>query len=191
MGCVFCCAREAYAQAVHYDFEIVAPEPYRTLIGNNIDLARWRDNPLLDEPQLQRLAEKTPEQIRHVLETEGYYAPRIESSLTKSEGVWRARYVVELGDAVLVRKTQIEFSGAIAQASGEPSPATLRSAWPLRDGSRFRHAEWEQAKIGLLRDLTAKRYLGAHLKASHAEVDPPAHRADLFVDVDSGPIVKL
>ena len=181
----------AQGEGVRYVLEIEGPEPYRTLIDNHIDLARWKDNPLLDEPQLQRLAEKTPDEIKRLLETEGYYSAKVSPSLTQKEGVWHAHFKVELGERVHVEKTDIAFTGAINEHPGEPSPATLRGNWGLKSGAPFRHADWEAAKHALLRDLTAKRYLGARITSSRAAVDPATQRADLAVGVDSGPVVRL
>jgi translocation and assembly module TamA len=40
---------------------------------------RWRGNPRLDIEQLQRLVRTTPEQIKTLVATEGYYTPKVSS----------------------------------------------------------------------------------------------------------------
>src|SRR5258708_14774319 len=54
-------------------------------------------------------------------------------------------------------------------------------------GQPFRQEEWEAAKRTAVRELAGWRYAAASITASRAAVDPAAHRADLVVELASGP----
>ena len=63
---------------------IEAPRPLDELLEDNLDLVRWRGNPRLDRDQLQRLVRNTPDQVRTLVATEGYYSPNVTAALDTS-----------------------------------------------------------------------------------------------------------
>jgi translocation and assembly module TamA len=154
---------------------------------------RWRGNPRLDIEQLQRLVRLAPEQVKTLIATEGYYSPRVSAGLDTSGSQPVARVIVDPGQPVLVGDVDLELRG-FAPADPKATsfdPATLRNAWALPVGRRFRQADWEAAKSRLLRQVIQTRYPRAQLVDTSATVDPEVHRALLKVVLDSGPEVHF
>jgi translocation and assembly module TamA len=180
-----------------YTVRIDAPRNLRELLENNLDLMRWRGNARMDLEQLQRLVRVAPEQVKTLIATEGYYTPQVSASLDTSGSKPVVRVIVEPGQPVNVTDVDIELRGFAAADKGTGSTtapldaAALRTTWTLPVGGRFRTADWEGAKRGLLRRVTQTRFPRAQLLDSSATVDPDKHSAVLKVVLDSGPEVRL
>ncbi|WP_229443018.1 autotransporter assembly complex protein TamA [Massilia psychrophila] len=183
----------AYAQGVSYTVRIDAPRPLEELLQDNLDLVRWRGNPRLDRDQLQRLVKNTPDQVRTLVATEGYYSPNVTAALNTSGAALEARVMVDPGQPVLVGDVDLVLQGfePLAPTSVKFDADALRRRWSLGVGQRFRQADWEVAKRNLLRQVMQTRYPRAQLVESNATVDPDMRRALLRVVVDSGPEVQL
>ncbi len=180
----------AAQERVRYRVELEVPDVQRALLADNLDIFKWRGNPDVDLSFLRRLHARTPEQIKTLLATEGYYAPRIDAALGRDGELWVARYDVVLGEPVRVAAVDIDLAGHLAQPApqAEAQRARLRELWPLAPGSVFRQADWEAGKRALLRALVVERYPAAQLADSQATVDPKSRTARLRVVVDSGPL---
>jgi translocation and assembly module TamA len=183
----------ALAQGVDYTVRIEAPRQLEELLENNLDLVRWRGNPRLDRDQLQRLVKNTPDQVRTLVATEGYYSPKVSAELEASGAALVARVVVDPGQPVVVGDVDLVLRGfePIAPGGARIDADSLRARWGLPVGQRFRMADWEAAKRGLLRQVAQERYPRAQLSESSAVVDPDVYRALLKVEVDSGPEVHF
>jgi len=183
----------ASAQGISYTVRIDAPPPLDELLQENLDLVRWRGNPRLDRDQLQRLVKNTPDQVRTLVATEGYYSPSVSAALSLDRAEPEARVMVNPGQPVLVGDIDLVLQGfePFAPTSVKFDTDALRRRWSLGVGQRFRQADWEQAKRSLLRQVMQARYPRARLLDSNATVDPDVHRALLRVVVDSGPEVHL
>jgi len=179
---------------LNYTVRIDAPRALRELLENNLDLMRWRGNARMDLEQLQRLVRVAPEQVKTLIATEGYYMPQVSAGLDTSGATPVVRVLVETGPAVTVSDVDIELRGFAAADKGSAAPmdaAALRERWAMPVGARFRTADWEGAKRGLLRQVTQTRFPRAQLLDSSATVDPDQHTAVLKVVLDSGPEVRL
>jgi translocation and assembly module TamA len=181
------------AQGVNYTVLIEAPRPLDELLENNLDLVRWRGNPRLDRDQLQRLVKNTPDQVRTLVATEGYYSPKVSGGLETRGAELVARVMVDPGQPVLVGDVDLVLRGfePIAAGAVKFDADALRSRWALPVGQRFRMADWEAAKRSLLRQVMQERYPRAQLAETSAMVDPDVYRALLKVVVDSGPEVHF
>lgn len=87
----------------------------------------------------------------------------------------------------------ITFDGAITKQaeSAKPGIEQLKKGWELPVGSVFRMADWEAAKISLLRQVTRVRYPRAELEDTKAIVNPETHEVTLKVVINSGDPVKF
>ncbi|MGJ7916066.1 autotransporter assembly complex protein TamA [Massilia sp. LXY-6] len=180
-------------RAVRYEVRIEAPRNLRELLEKNLDLERWRGNPRVDLEQLQRLVRNAPEEAKTLVATEGYYSPKISSGLDTSGGTPVARVIVDPGVPVTVGDVDIELRGFVPfdKGSAPVDAAALRNRWTLPVGARFRTADWESAKRGMVRQIAQSRFPRAQLIDSSATVDPDTHRALLKVVIDSGPDVHF
>jgi len=185
-------ATAAQAQGVSYRVAIDAPSPLDDLLEQNLDLLRWRGNPRLDMDQLQRLVKAVPEQAGTLIATEGYYSPRVAATLDTSGAEAVARIVVDPGAPTVVGDVDLVLKGFEPIGGAKPfDAADLRQRWSLPVGSRFRQADWEAAKRGLLRQVVQVRYPRARMTESSAIVDPDVQRALLKVVLDSGPEARF
>jgi translocation and assembly module TamA len=188
-------AAEAAREAVKYTVRIDAPEALETLLENNLDLVRYRDNPRTDREQLQRLVRGAPEQVKTLIATAGYYTPQVSARLDTSSATPAVIVTVEPGEPVLVGSVDLELQGFKPMPASSTGPAfdadALKASWTLKEGEIFRQSEWETAKRGLLRQVVQTRYPRAQISESLATVDPEAHRAALRVVLDSGPEMRF
>jgi translocation and assembly module TamA len=191
-ACLFIQAAFAQEPGINYTVQINAPRELADLLRDNLDLVRWRGNPRIDLPQLQRLVKDAPAQVLTLVETEGYYAPRIEARLDTSGKAPVARISVDPGQPARVGKVDIELRGFATSGRGvQFDAAGLRGDWRMPVGAQFRQADWEAAKRSLLRAAAARRFARAQLGETRATVDPAAHSVALHIVVDSGPDVHF
>lgn len=183
----------AHAQGEAYGVTIEAPQALRRLLEDNLPVVRWQKNEQIDHAQLRLLYRKTPDEVKKLLETEGYFSPEVDMRMETAGEKDEITITVRPGEPVLVAGVEIVFTGAIAQqeASVRPKESDLRERWALHEGMRFRQADWEAAKGALLRQVRRVRYPRARMTKSQAEVDPDTRRAVLRVEIDSGSPVRF
>jgi translocation and assembly module TamA len=177
------------AQQVNYDVEIIVPDGYRPLLEEHLDISKWRDNPRMDLDQFRQIFGKTPDSIRELLATEGYYSPHITSSLEEKQGKWQARFSVDPAQPMVVSRFDLKVTGAFADGSQENEAwlQNIRAHLPLQPGMIFRQEEWEDAKRAALKVLLVERYPTAEITSSLATVNPDTGQAELSVVLNSGP----
>lgn len=188
-----CWGFAAPALGAAYQVELEAPDALRRLLEENLDLYRWRDDPSLGEDQLRQLERTVPDEVRALLETDGYYAADIRVELDVSEHPPRFRLWVRPGEPVRVAEYRLALEGAVnedAQARHRLT-AALDADWPMKPGARFRHAAWEAAKRAALVSLLSDRYPSARIAASRATVDPATGKVWLELTLDSGPAYQF
>ncbi|TSA11399.1 MAG: outer membrane protein assembly factor, partial [Betaproteobacteria bacterium] len=177
----------AGAQAFNYAVELEVPDAYRELLQQHLEIYTSRENPRMNADQLRLLVGRTPDGIRELLATEGYYSPAIESSLEERQGAWVARLIVDPGKVSRVAAVELELVGVIAANEHGARLATMRERWPLPEGMVFRQAKWEEAKRSVLQLLLTEQYPAARIASSQATVDPNTQKVTLQVALDSGP----
>lgn len=173
-----------------YQVEITGVDgPLVSLLDKHLEIFRHQENPELDQEELQRLVNITPQQIRDLLATEGYFSPRVETALSMAGERPVARFHIEPGEPTRVGTVEILFSGEIAQGPGadEPRMNRLRRQWALKQGEIFRQEDWDSAKNALLKNLLVRDFPAATIASSEAKIDPQARTATLTVEADSGP----
>jgi translocation and assembly module TamA len=180
---------------------VQAPPELQTLLLRHLDIVRLgdlaRDDASIDDGEWTRLIEAAPAQARELLQTEGYFAPRIEVQRRPGSGrgdLGDVELIVDTGPRAIVTRTRLEMQGdleAAAEAGNEAARAltqSLRQDWPMPPGSAFRNADWSDAKASTLARLRAAGYVAATWSGTAAEVDPLEHTVRMFVVADSGPL---
>jgi translocation and assembly module TamA len=179
----------AFAEGIAFRVDVEAPRALRELLQEHLDVVRRSAEKELTAAEVRRLYTRATEQIRQLLATEGYFAPRIDSTLDDAAIPWTLRFEVDPGKRAIVRDVDLRFVGAVEV----PSPhnidrlTRLRAEWKLEPGMPFRSADWEAAKRETLQELTVFLYPTAKLLDSRATVDPETGAVDLFAEFDSGP----
>ena len=180
-----------------YEIDIVAPDEVRPLLKNFLDLSRFQNAPAtegINTAELDRLVAAAPAQARTLLETEGYFDAKVQvTRSTGAKGLPLLRVQVDVGPRTLVDALTLQAEGALQSAAeaGKPQAveqlAALRRQWPLQPGQPFRQSAWSNAKNTSIANLRAEGYPAADWKNTSAQVDAPAHIAQLSLVVDSGP----
>lgn len=177
------------AAPFQYEIALEAPLTLRPLLQENLDLYRWRGRERMNVEQLQRLVQLAPQQIRELLSTEGFYAPKIDAQMEPKGSAWLVQVTVEPGEATRVANIDLQVLGAFADGSAESRSRLnfMRATWRLRKDEVFRHEAWESAKRNALKSLILERYPTAFIADSLATVNPETHSVDLQVRFNSGP----
>ena len=139
-----------------------------------------------DEADEERELRRAERGVREALATEGYFDPRLRFEPVTGRAE-RYRLIIELGPLTRVETAQLKFTGALSEPRFAQRADRLRAAWPLKPGTPFRSADWEQAKVRLLAATEEHDFAGARIVDSSAEVHPETATAMLVVELDSGP----
>ncbi len=179
----------ALAQQLAYDLKLNVPVAYRELLEDNLDISKWRTDPNMDSDRLKQVLSKTPDSIRDLLATEGYFSPQITSTIDKQPGKWLVRFDIDPGKPVLVSSFNLIVIGAFLDDSAENDARLqrIRKQLPLQPGMIFRQAAWEDSKRSALTDLLIQRYPTATIESSVATINPDTREAELSIVLDSGP----
>jgi translocation and assembly module TamA len=173
---------------LQYRVEIDAPAEMARTLRQGLNLARWQDDPQMTPEQLRRLAEEAVREARETAATEGYFSPDVQLAIDERSEPWIVRLSVDPGARTQIGEIDIHFHGpATEDEQARELLRRVRSGWTLRRGQPFRQADWEAAKRAALRELSRWRYAGARVAHSRALVDPATRRANLLVELDSGP----
>jgi len=150
-------------------------------------LGRFTLSPDADEADEERELRRAERAVREALATEGYFDPTLRFEPLAPDASPRYRLVVDLGRVTRVRTADLRFTGTITSPEFAERLAQLQAAWPLKPGTPFRSADWEQAKLRLLAATEERDFAGARIADSSARVEPETASADLVVELDSGP----
>lgn len=184
------CLAVAQAQAgIEYSVEIDAPSDLAQLLRDNLDLLESQKDPDVDQSWLEALVKSTPDEAKKLLETEGYFGAKVDTTLESGN---RVRVKVSPGEPVLIDDVTIRLDGDIRQESDyQQRLAQVLEAWTLPMGAPYRQADWDAGKRAVLRRLQADRFPRARIVSSEARIDPATRRATLEVKLDSGPLIAF
>ncbi len=186
----FFCALISAGSAHALTVEIDAPDDLKPLLTQHLEAARAaRLGEALSEEERVRLRARSLESARELLATEGYFSPKIDSAMTRTDNDILLRFTVSPGPLTRVRAVNIGFSGALAAAesANQRRRDRIEHQFALQPPMPFRQADWDAAKSAVLRPLLAAAYPAAQLSLSQARIDPATQTADLSLNIDSGP----
>ncbi|MGE3376533.1 MAG: autotransporter assembly complex family protein [Vicinamibacteria bacterium] len=182
----------AMAAGIAYDVDIEAPPELADALREGLDIVRWQGDPQMSPELLRRLAEEAVADAREAAAAEGYFSAEAAASIDEGAQAWRVSLRVVPGERTRVAAIDIGFRGPVATDpdAGE-ALARVRRAWPLRTGAPFRQADWEDAKLRAVAELSAWRYAAARVASSEARIDPATREARLSVTLESGPAFRF
>ena len=183
----------ALAQTPRFNVEILGAGELTPLLEAHLPIARATRDTAINEDEWQSLARRSPQQIKALLSTEGYFSAQVRSEESTDHRAYLVRFHINPGKPVRVTDIALEFTGAIETSNRNKSSRvqTLRHQWSLQPGERFTQSAWDKAKTTLLSQLLEKDFPAARIIESYAEIDPPTHSARLRVMIDSGPAFTL
>jgi translocation and assembly module TamA len=187
-------AAEAAARP-SFDLDIRAPQAVRDLLERHLSLRRYREVSDLEDAELARLISLAEREVRELVATLGYFTPNVFIAREPGSGpVPRVIVAVDPGEPATVAGVAIDFEGDIAQTSDADAILQrdgIRSGWRLPVGRKFTENAWTEAKADAVRELVARRYPAGRMSYSLADIDAQAHRAQLGLRLDSGPLFRL
>jgi translocation and assembly module TamA len=187
--------KDAEPEVSAFDIEVRAPEPFKSLLEQHMELKRYRAVTDLDDAELARLLQLATNNVRNLIATLGYFSPKVVITReTAASGRPTIVVGVEPGVLTLVAKTDFLFTGDINNSNDPDVQAqrqTIENNWRLPPGQSFTQQTWDGAKTQALRDLVVRRYPAGRLSQSLADIDAPMRSANLSLTLDSGPLYRL
>jgi translocation and assembly module TamA len=123
-------------------------------------------------------------EVQSALRPFGYYEPQVESSVSDlGHGDWRITININPGKPVLVANIDVRVDGP---GESDPLFQRIRQHLPLHDGERLSHPAYESIKTDLQRTAATYGYLDARLIRNELVVDPPNHKANIALELDTG-----
>jgi translocation and assembly module TamA len=160
-------------------------EELRTNVLTYLSLERYKKGGAdLNADTIERLHNRVEREVQSALRPFGYYEPQVESSVSDlGRGDWRITININPGKPVLVAHIDVHVDGP-----GESDPLFQRILrhLPLHDGDRLNHAAYESIKTDLQRTAATYGYLEARLIRNELVVDPPNHKANIALELDTG-----
>lgn len=149
-----------------------------------LSIEQQKNHLLMSVGRLQRLHKKAIAEISTALQPYGYYRPRIDSSLTKSEsGEWQASYIIDPGQVIPIAEFNFTISTEVAE---DPAFVDLLQENTLQSGAAFSHLEYEKFK-GSLAKLAAERgYFDAGFTDHRVEIDLNHYLARIHLNFVGG-----
>ena len=144
-----------------------------------------------DGGEVDRLRRRAHDATVSALETQGYFSPVVTLEVGEDYAGETWDIIIEPGPRTEVRNVDLAFSGQITRPEFEGRVRQAREAWPLEPGEVFINSEWSRAKTALLDEINTRDFYFARITHSQATVEAEAARADLAVEIDSGPRVRL
>lgn len=183
--CLIGLATAGAAQAaIRIEVEGVDAELRRN-VTQLLSLERYKDRDRIEPDAVERLYRRVDDETREALRPFGYYEPKITSSLQarNNNRDWDVRIQIVPGQPVLLDRISVVVKGP---GGSDLNFTTLTSNLPLRSGERLQHAVYERVKGELQRIASTYGYLDARMVRSDLLVDPATHKADVFLEIESG-----
>ncbi len=170
--------------AIRIEIEGVDAELRRN-VTELLSLERYKDRDRIEPDAVERLYRRVDDETREALRPFGYYEPKITSSLQarNDKRDWDVRIQIVPGEPVLLDQISVVVKGP---GGSDLNFTQLTSNLPLRSGERLQHAVYERVKGELQRIASTYGYLDARMVRSDLLVDPAAHKASVFLEIESG-----
>jgi translocation and assembly module TamA len=150
-----------------------------------LSLERYKDRDRIEPDAVARLYRRVDGEVRDALRPYGYYAPTITATLTPVDNQrnWHVQINIAPGEPVRLDTISVLVRGA---GAGDPVFVRIAAAPSLRKGERLEHAAYEKVKSDLQLAAGTYGYLDARMLRNELQVDPAAHRASVFLELETG-----
>jgi translocation and assembly module TamA len=186
-------ARRHASDTLRYKVVVVAPSELKPLVENAVDLVRWQSYEDMTELLFDRLAREAIEQAREAAAADGYFSANAEIAVDRTTDPATVTLTIVPGTPTRIADVRVTVVGPAATdiPAGAEAIAEARREWLLPEGDVFRQSQWTAAKAKAVTTIAASRYAAAKLTSSEALIDPDAYKADLSVEIDSGPAFRF
>jgi translocation and assembly module TamA len=150
-----------------------------------LSLERYKDRDRIEPDAVQRLYKRIDDEVRSAMRPYGYYQPAINASIAgpDRDRHWHVKITIDPGEPVVLELVSVRIEGPAAE---DPLFQRLTADPPLHRGERLSHAAYEQYKGSLTRAAATYGYLDARLLRSEMQVDLATHKANIYLQLDSG-----
>jgi translocation and assembly module TamA len=145
------------------------------LAGEPCNAERWR---------VRRRFITADTQISRALEAYGYYAAKLDKTLTWSDECWLAEFRIDAGVPVKLRSLAWTVGGA---AQTDAAFAAVSHPDSLVAGRTFRHGEYRRAKQALQSLASDRGYFESRFESARIDIFPDEEAADVTLNFQSGP----
>ncbi|TJZ66114.1 autotransporter assembly complex protein TamA [Chitiniphilus eburneus] len=185
------CVLSAMAQEEAYSVDIEGPSDAVDLLERYLDLYKWRSRGI-EVDELRAVVERTPADAEALLNTAGYFKPKVEARLERDAGHYHVQVTLDPGKLAIVRSVSLQLEGPINEDPEyrDRMRSYLERDPPLSKDVPFAQSAWSAYKRRALTALQFQRYPAARITHSEAKIDPATASADLSLVLDSGPFYR-
>jgi translocation and assembly module TamA len=160
-------------------------EPLRANVLAYLSFARYKKGAAeLSADTVERLHNRVEREVQQALRPLGYYEPQVASTVTdEGHGSWHVVIDITPGAPVLIEHIDVRVDGP---GENDPLFERIRARLPLHAGDRLNHGYYEFIKTELQRTAATYGYLDAKLVRTELVVDPPNHKANIALELDTG-----
>ena len=174
----------AHAAGVTVEVRGVEDEVHDNVLAY-LSFERYRKGGVeLNADTVERLHNRVEREVDAALRPFGYYEPKVESTVTdQGHGDWRVVIDIAPGAPVLVDQMEVRVNGP---GGKDPLFQRILNNLPLHTGDRLSHLAYDNIKADLQRTAATYGYLDAKLVRNDLVVDPPNHKANIVLELDTG-----
>ena len=153
-----------------------------------LEIEQKKQDPELTAQWIRRMHQHAPEQIKQALQPFAFFSATVESSLTKQESGWLARYSVVPGPKAHVNEVKVEVTGPGAE---EPKIKEALAAFPVKEGDVLNTDAYDTGKDELLELVNSLGYAKAKSPLHRVWVYPGRNQANVYLSIETGPKYHL
>ncbi|GGB86038.1 outer membrane protein assembly factor [Marinobacterium zhoushanense] len=146
------------------------------------------DAPLPSASRIRYLHRQAAKEVDAGLRPLGYFNSRVEAELAQTEQGWRAIYTIDAGPRAVVRRSELDVTGA---GASEPLLNNWLHEPALQPGTPLDQQAYESIKTELLEQAAGLGYYEAGFSEALILVDLPSNSADIKLSFDTGPLYRL
>ena len=181
-GCVLLSVQLAWAQDVRVRVQIEGLS--KTLQANVETVAAITRIKKAPPAEIERLHRQATTEIETALQPFGYYRPQIYAELIKGDRTWTARYEVDPGPPLLLRRVDVRVLGEGSRDSALLEPV---EGFPLTTGDTLHHAAYEEGRKALWTRAAERGYLDAAFDTTEIRIDLAAYTSEIVLHLATGP----
>ena len=164
--------------------EISGLNPEETIIiGSNLTIKKAEKEKNPSKDRIIAFHELASKEIKTCLETLGYYHPKIEAKLIRTNTGYLAHYDILSGPPVIVNSLTLKIMG---QGGEDPKLNDIITHSPILIGTTLRHNQYETYKHALMSTALQLGYLDAVYETNEIRLDTQKNLADIYLILDTG-----
>jgi translocation and assembly module TamA len=133
--------------------------------------------------KINGLFENASQEIDEALRALGYYHATINKTLAFEKDCWKAKFDINPGPRVVVRKIDIQIAG---DGHEDPAFSDMQKKLPIKQGNPLNHGEYEKAKSMIESLALETGYLQSSFSTKKLLINKQKNIADIKLVFESG-----